>query len=59
MCEEMTEYRIADFDDETDSVVAYTHDNKKRILVAAVIEDDGETVDVVASKTLFKKQSEK
>jgi hypothetical protein len=55
--EEMTEYRIVDFDDETDEyVVVYTHnDQQKRILVAAVIEDDGETVDVVASKDAIQK----
>ena len=53
----MTEYRIVDFDDETDEyVVVYTHDDQQnRILVPAVIEDDGETVDVVASKDAIQK----
>lgn len=53
----MTEYRIIDFDDATDEyTVVYTHDGQqKRILVAAVIEDDGETVDVVGSKDAIQK----
>lgn len=53
----MTEYRIVDFDDGTDEyVVVYTHnDQQNRIFVAAVIEDDGETVDVVASKDAIQK----
>lgn len=53
----MTEYRVIDFDDATDEyTVVYTHDGQqKRVLVAAVIEDDGETVDVVASKDAIQK----
>tara|TARA_B100001287_G_scaffold208018_1_gene176993 strand:+ start:699 stop:1040 length:342 start_codon:yes stop_codon:yes gene_type:complete len=55
--EKMTEYRVIDFDDETDEyVVVYTHeDQENRIIVPAVIEDDGETVDVVASKDAIQK----
>ncbi len=53
----MTEYRIVDFDDSTDEyTVVYTHDTEQvRIVVPAVIEDDGETVDVVASKDAIQK----
>jgi len=53
----MTEYRIVDFDDGTDEyVVVYTHDGEQaRIVVPAVIEADGETVDVVASKDAIQK----
>jgi len=55
--EEMTEYRIVDFDDATDEyTVVYTHDGEQaRIVVPAVIEADGETVDVVASKDAIQK----
>ncbi|MGA0425913.1 MAG: hypothetical protein ACO3OM_07265 [Alphaproteobacteria bacterium] len=53
----MTEYRVIDFDDATDEyTVVYTHeDQENRIIVPAVIEDDGETVDVVASKDAIQK----
>jgi len=53
----MTEYRVIDFDDATDDyMVVYTHDGEQaRIIVPAVIEDDGETVDVVASKDAIQK----
>lgn len=53
----MTEYRVIDFDDATDEyMVVYTHEDKEdRIVVPAVIEDDGETVDVVASKDAIQK----
>lgn len=53
----MTEYRVIDFDDATDEyTVVYTHNEEQaRIVVPAVIEDDGETVDVVASKDAIQK----
>ena len=53
----MTEYRVIDFDDATDEyTVVYAHeDQENRIIVPAVIEDDGETVDVVASKDAIQK----
>ena len=53
----MTEYRVIDFDDAADEyTVVYTNNGEQaRIIVPAVIEDDGETVDVVASKDAIQK----
>lgn len=51
MGEEMTEYRVIDFDDSLqEHVVTFQHEGEGVVLsVPAVFEDDGETVDVESS----------